>query len=146
MSGEAQASSGARIRLSGSRLGLVILAGPLAGALVYLAATLLFNLPEVSADDIVALGGLVLFFGWLLGLAPAIAAAILVQWLGLSRQPRRRLAEAAAIGCGAALVTTPVMVSVLFGVSLPPLYVLPLFALCGGVALCVTALPGQRAR
>lgn len=131
-----------RVRLGWLRAIVVILAGPPVGTLVYLAVAVIAELPEVALAEIGQMAGLFLVVGWMIGLASSIAAVVLVQWLGLSRQSGRCLLEAAAMGAIAAIVTMPISLLMLFGTGMPPLHVLPLIALCGAVALCATALPG----
>ena len=136
---------GGRLRPSAGRLMFITLAGPLIGALVYVAVALLAALPHVSVEDVIEMGGLMLAMGWLLGLVPAALSALLARLLGLASVRSRRFLEAVVIGALSAVVALPVILPVLFGLAMPPLEAMLLFALCGAVAFCATALPGLRA-
>ena len=140
------AEAASRLRLSRRRLAAVVLLGPLVGAVVYLLVVLLTGPAGVTVDDVTAMGGLIVFMGWILGLIPATVAAVIVHWLGLASGRPRRMVEALAIGALAALIAQPVILPVLFGIAFPPPEVVLLLGLCGAVSLCATALPGLGAR
>ncbi|KFC65105.1 hypothetical protein FF80_02862 [Devosia sp. LC5] len=133
-----------RLRLGAWRLLAVTLAGPLVGALVYVVVSLLAQLPQVTFEDVVEMGGFMLVVGWMLGLVPAAVSALVVRFLGLAADAPRRLVEAMAIGALSAVVALPIILPVLFGLTMPPIEVVLLFGLCGAVAFCATALPGLR--
>lgn len=137
--------SGGRLRPSTGRLVLMVLVGPLVGTLVYVVVALLATLPHVSVEDVIEMGGLMLAMGWLFGLVPAALSALVFRLLGLAPVRSRRFIEAVAIGALSAVVALPVILPVLFGFAMPPVEIILLFALCGAVAFCATALPGLRA-
>ena len=132
----------ARIRPAGGRLAAIVLLGPLVGAFVVLLFMFAGQLADLTGEDVVEMGGLVLMMGWIMGLVPAGLAAVILRLVGLARDPWRRLGEAFVIGGLSALLAMPVILPVLFGIAVPPPEAILLFALCGAVALCVTALPG----
>lgn len=135
----------ARLRPGVGRLMVIVLIGPLVGALVYAGIAMLSALQELDPADTVALGGLMLGFGWMFGLVPAALSALVVRLLGLSQTRPRRWLEAAAIGALSSLLALPAILPPLFGIAIPPLDIIGLFGLCGAVAFCATALPGLRA-
>ena len=124
---------------------VIILVGPLVGALVYAGIAMISALHELDPADTVALGGLMLGFGWMFGLVPAALSALVVRLLGLARAQPRRWLEAVAIGALSALLALPAILPPLFGIAIPPVEIILLFGLCGAVAFCATALPGLRA-
>lgn len=127
------------------RWAVIVLFGPFVGAFTFFLAVLLLDPPPATFDDMLAVFGLVMLFGWVAGLLPALLAAI--AWHFVPRQRMgfaARLAASLAIGAVTGVVGALPVINLVMDASSPPPEGLALICLSGAVALAVTALPGKR--
>ena len=123
---------------------VIIVFGPVVGAAVMTAILLGMATPWQRTEGLSALGlGVLLFmsFGYMAGVLPAVASAVLWRFVPAGWRLLSRALAAVLIGatCGAALIWPFFMV---FIALLPPnLSFAALSALCGAIALLATALP-----
>lgn len=129
-------------RISGRRFAAIVLAGPVIGLLVYIGAIAVTELPKGDPDGILPVAGLILFLGWPVGAVPALLAALAWSVLPIPAGVWQRTGLAAGVGAVAGLAGVCGAV-LLLGLQFPPGPVYPLIAVCGALALIVTAVPGH---
>lgn len=130
---------------------VIIVFGPLIGALVVLAGVLVFSLIAGNpppADDlgyVIGVGSLLIIsFGWVAGILPAILSAIL--WHFIAPRVTGWLRVLAALGIGA--VSSVAAGWPIFTVYFQATHITPpalaMLATVGAIAMAATALPGER--
>ncbi|WP_404400176.1 hypothetical protein [Pelagibacterium halotolerans] len=129
-----------RRRVSGQRFVLIVLAGPVVGILVYLAAVLALDPPDDFAREALPVAVLALFLGWPVGAIPALIAAIAWRLLPQPGGIWSRTGLAALVGALAGLAGAAGAI-VLFDLRFPPPFVYPVIAASGAIALVATAIP-----
>ncbi|WP_366658088.1 hypothetical protein [Fodinicurvata sp. EGI_FJ10296] len=131
--------------LSGRRFATIVLLGPLAGSLVYALVAVTLEPDPLGFGDRLGFGLLIVFLGYGMGLVPDLVGAIVWWLIPRPRTCLSRTGLAALVGALAGVGGIAVLVP-LMDLSWPDPGILALIALCGAIALVVTAIPrsGER--
>jgi hypothetical protein len=143
-------TAGAAAEANGFRVNapLIIMLGPLFGALimfVVVAAIAFWDSPQAMWSGLPTAFGLVIGFGWVMGILPALVSVAALHALRTRLTTMRRRAIGCVVigGLSGGLAVWPPMWLMLREHMLAPHFLL-FTALAGAISLCATALPGQR--
>lgn len=123
----------------------IVLLGPLVGSAALFVLAAVLEPPPGGLEDMGFLFAMVLFFGWMVGLLPAIMAAALWCMLPPDLSFGLRALASLVIGSVCGLVgSVPGLALFGGGLSGAPFWSFVLLAFAGAVGLAATALPGTR--
>lgn len=124
---------------------VIVLIGPFVGTLAVFLVGLVLGGSPGGPEDTLFVFLMIVFFGWMIGLLPAIMAAILWRMVPHDAPFPFRVAATLGIGAVCGLVgSVPGLVLLIGEVRDIPVQSFLLMAFAGAVGLAATALPGAR--